>query len=96
MTPELLGQIGGGIGLVLASAVAAFRLGVRRGGNGTPASSTSPRWHHEDRELMRRLIAESNDALRDHLDRNTEALNSVRSSVDRMSGFLQGRLSAGD
>lgn len=94
---ELLGQIGGGIGIMLASALAAFRLGVKRGSNGTaPSSSASPRWHPDDRELMRRLIAENSTALRDHLDRNTEAVNDLRSSVDRMSGFLQGRLSAGD
>ena len=93
---ELLGAIGGGLGAVLASAFAAFRLGVRRGSNGTSASSVSPRWHPDDRELMRRLIAENNTALRDHLDKNTEAVNDLRSSVDRMSGFLQGRLSGGD
>jgi hypothetical protein len=94
MTPEVLGQIGGAIGLILAAAVAAFRVGVRRGANGR--NGGAPRWHPDDREFLRRIIVESNDALRDHLDTNTEALNGLRAGCANMTGFLQGRLSSGD
>ena len=96
MTPDLLAQIGGGIGLVVATAVAAFRVGTRRANGSSSGSNVAPRWHADDRELIRQLIHESDEAMRDHLDQNTVALNEVRSAVDRMAGFLEGRLSGGD
>ena len=87
---ELIPQIGAGVGIMIALAVASFRIGLRRGNGGM---GTAPRWHHEDRELVRGLRTELS-GLREHLDDHASAIGELRSSIDQMLGFLQGRFSA--
>ncbi len=89
---EFLAQIGAVVGIMIALAIASFRIGLRRGNGG---AGTAPRWHHEDRELVRGLRTELS-GLRDHLDAHATAIGELRSSIDQMLGFLQGRFSAGD
>ncbi len=80
MSEEQLAGIGGAIAAILAAALAAFRVGLRRGSNGA-----SNRWAQEDRDLV--------IGLREHISELTESIGDLRSSVDRMSGFIQGRFS---
>ncbi len=78
MSEEQLIQLGGAIGVIVAAAFTAFRVGVKRGANGSSG------WSDGDRQLI--------EGLRDHISANTEELGELRSSIDKMSGFLQGRL----
>ena len=89
---EILVQVGAGAGIMAASAVTAFKVGARRA-NGRRNNGTAPRWHSDDRELMARLFSESNHTITDHLETNTMALIELRSAIDKMSGWLEGRFS---